>query len=144
MPTCRSNVAGVNFNDILHQPNVSMSTKKSLKYQRGNKNPYIEEEQKTQGSKDKVQQKKPRSTKHTYKSKALVTWTPLKTEGEFWCSGRVSSSCSTSDTRRVNLVTNPRATRVKIDSLSTHILRCLLILLVAYRTFIKICRGFTI
>ena len=144
MPTCRSNVAGVNFNDILHQPNVSMSTKKSLKYQRGNKNPYIEEEQKTQGSKDKVQQKKPRSTKHTYKSKALVTWTPLKTEGEFWCSGRVSSSCSTSDTRRVNLVTNPRATRVKIDSLSTHILRCLLILLVTYRTFIKICRGFTI
>jgi hypothetical protein len=24
-----------------------------------------------------------------------------------WCPGRVSSSCSTSDTRRVNLVTNP-------------------------------------
>jgi hypothetical protein len=27
--------------------------------------------------------------------------------GEPRCSGRVSSSCSTSDTRRVNLVTNP-------------------------------------
>ena len=32
---------------------------------------------------------------------------PTKTRGELGCSGRVSSSCSTSDTRRVNLVTNP-------------------------------------
>jgi hypothetical protein len=32
---------------------------------------------------------------------------PLKTHGEIRWSGRVSSSCSTSDTRRVNLVTNP-------------------------------------
>ena len=31
----------------------------------------------------------------------------LKSGGELRCSGRVSSSCSTSDTRRVNLVTNP-------------------------------------
>jgi hypothetical protein len=29
------------------------------------------------------------------------------TGGELRCSGRVNSSCSTSDTRRVNLVTNP-------------------------------------
>jgi hypothetical protein len=36
-----------------------------------------------------------------------VTRTPLKTEGELRCSGRVSSSCSTSDTRHVNLVKNP-------------------------------------
>jgi hypothetical protein len=74
MPTCCSNVSGVNFNDILYQSNVSMSTKKSLKHQRGNQNTYIEEEQKTQRSKDKVQQKKQRSTKHTYKTKVLVTW----------------------------------------------------------------------
>jgi hypothetical protein len=33
--------------------------------------------------------------------------TPLKTGGELRCSGRVGSSCSTSDTRRVNLVRNP-------------------------------------
>ena len=46
-------------------------------------------------------------TEHTYKTKARVTRTPLKTAGELRCSGRVSSSCSTSDTRRVNLVTNP-------------------------------------
>jgi hypothetical protein len=36
-----------------------------------------------------------------------VTRTPLKTGGELRSSGRVSSSCSTSDTRRVNQVTNP-------------------------------------
>ena len=43
----------------------------------------------------------------TYKTKDRVTRTPLKPGGEFKCSGRVSSSCSTSGTRRVNLVTNP-------------------------------------
>jgi hypothetical protein len=48
-----------------------------------------------------------RSTKHTYRSKDLVTRTPLKTGGELRCSGRVSTFCSTSDTCRVNLATNP-------------------------------------
>jgi hypothetical protein len=37
-----------------------------------------------------------------------MTWSPLKTGGEFRCSGRVSSSCSTSGTRRV---TNPVISR---------------------------------
>jgi hypothetical protein len=41
----------------------------------------------------------------------LVTRTPLKTGGELRCSGRVSSSFSTSGTRRVNLVTNPVISR---------------------------------
>ena len=77
------------------------------RYQRGNQNRYIEEEQTTQWSKDKVQKDKQRSTKHTYKTKDPVTRTPLKTGGELRCSGRVSSSSSTSDTCRVNLVTNP-------------------------------------
>ena len=48
-----------------------------------------------------------RSTKHTYKTKDRVTRTPLRTGGELRCSGRVRSYCSTSGTRRVNLVTNP-------------------------------------
>jgi hypothetical protein len=74
------------------------------RYQRGNENPYIEEEQRTQWSKDKVQKNKQRSTKHTYTTKDRVTRTPLKIRGELSCWGRVSSSCSTSDTRRVNLV----------------------------------------
>ena len=36
-----------------------------------------------------------------------VTRTPLKTGVELGCSGKVGSSCSTGDTRRVYLVTNP-------------------------------------
>jgi hypothetical protein len=43
----------------------------------------------------------------SYKTKDGVTRTPLKTVGELRCFGRVNSSCSNSDTRRVNLVTNP-------------------------------------
>jgi hypothetical protein len=35
----------------------------------------------------------------------------MKTGGELRCSGRVSSSCSTSGTRRVNLVANPVVSR---------------------------------
>jgi len=65
------------------------------RYQRGN--PYIEEEQTTQWT----------NAKHTHKTKDRVTRTPLKTGGELRCSGRVSSSGSTNDIRRVNLVTNP-------------------------------------
>ena len=73
------------------------------RYQRSYQNPYIEEEQTTQWLKEKAQRDKQRSTNHTYKTKDRVTRTPLKTGGELRCSGRVSSSCSTSDSRRVNL-----------------------------------------
>ena len=45
--------------------------------------------------------------KHAHQAKDRVTLTPLIPVGELRCSGRVSSSCSTSGTRRVNLVTNP-------------------------------------
>jgi hypothetical protein len=56
---------------------------------------------------NKIGQKdKQRSTKHTYNTKDQVTRTHLKTKSELRCSGRVSSSCSTSGTPRVNLVTN--------------------------------------
>jgi hypothetical protein len=47
----------------------------------------------------------------SYKTNDRVTRTPLKIGGELRCSGRVSSSCSTSGTRRVNLVTNPVISR---------------------------------
>ena len=43
----------------------------------------------------------------TQKTKDRTTRTPLKPGGELRCSGRVSSSCSISGTRRVTLVTNP-------------------------------------
>jgi hypothetical protein len=76
------------------------------RYQRGNQNPFIEEEQTTQWPKENVQKDKQRSAKHTHKTKDRGTRTPLKTGGELRCSGRVGSSCSTSDIRRVNLVIN--------------------------------------
>ena len=63
---------------------------KSLKTPKGgNQNQYIEEEQTTQRQKKKNKQ---RSAKHT--------------RGELRYSGRVGSSCSTSGTGCVNLVTN--------------------------------------
>jgi hypothetical protein len=57
------------------------------------------------------QKDKQRSTKHTNKTKDRVTRTPLNTGGELRCFGRVSISCSTNGTRRVNLVTNPEIMR---------------------------------
>jgi hypothetical protein len=53
--------------------------RRAWRYQRGNQNPYIEEEQTTQWLKEKVQKDKQRSTKHTHKTKDRVTRTPLKT-----------------------------------------------------------------
>ena len=97
------------------------------RYHKGNQNPYIEEEQTTQWPKDttrviririskknrqhndqkKIYKKTNNDQQNTYKIKDRVTRTPLKTGGELRCSGRVGGSCSTSETRRVNLVTNP-------------------------------------
>ena len=83
-----------------------MKKKRVSRYQWGNQNPQIHiEEQTTQWPKEKVQKDKQPSTKHTRKIKDRVTRTPLKTGGELWCSERISSSCSTIDTRRANLVT---------------------------------------
>ena len=79
----------------------------SLKTHSGNQNSYIAEEQPTQWPEEKVQKDKQRLTKQTYKTKDRVTGTPLKIGDEFICSERVSSSCYTSGTRRVNLFTNP-------------------------------------
>jgi hypothetical protein len=77
------------------------------RYQKGNQNPYIEEKETIQWSKEKGQKDKQRTTKHTNKTEDRVTLTPLKTGGELRCTERVSSSSSTNGTRRVNLVTNP-------------------------------------
>ena len=76
----------------------------------GNQNPYIEEEQTTQWPKEKVHKDKQRSTKHTYKTKDRVIRTPLQSGGVLMCSERVGSSCSSSGTHRVNLVTNDTRT----------------------------------
>jgi hypothetical protein len=63
------------------------------------------------GQKVKVQKNKQRSTKLTHKIKDRATRTPLKTGGKLRRSGSVSSFWSTSDIRRVNLVTNPVISR---------------------------------
>jgi hypothetical protein len=84
------------------------------RYQRSNQNPYIEEEQTTQRPKEKVQKNKQRSTKHTHKTKDREIRTPLNPGSELRCFGRVNSSCSTSDTRRVNLVTNPMTSHERV------------------------------
>jgi hypothetical protein len=67
-------------------------TRRVWRYQRGNQNPYIEEEQTTQWPNEQVEKDKQRSTTHTYTTKDRVTLTPRKTGGELMCSGRVSSS----------------------------------------------------
>jgi hypothetical protein len=62
----------------------------------GNQNLYIEEEQATQWQKKKYKRTN-NDQQNIYKTKDRVTWTPLKTGGELRCSGRVDSSCFTSD-----------------------------------------------
>ena len=64
-------------------------------------------EKTTQWPKKKGKKNKQRFTKHTHKTKDRVTRTPLKIGVELKWSRRTSSSCSTSGTCRVNLVTSP-------------------------------------
>ena len=78
--------------------------KKSLKIPKGQSESVYRRRTDNTMLKEKIQKNKQISTKHTYKTKDRVTRTPLKTGGELRCSGRVGSSCSTSDIRRVNLV----------------------------------------
>ena len=96
--------------DRLRSPPV-LSGRRVWRYQRGNHNPYIEGDKTTQWPKEKGQKDKQWSTKHTHKTKDRVIRTPIKTGDERRCCGRVSSFCSTSGTRRVNLVTNPVISR---------------------------------
>jgi hypothetical protein len=88
--------ADIWLNNMSHK-NLTKALRRVWRYQRGNHNPYIEEEQTTQWPKEKVQKDKQRPTRPTHKTKDRVTRTPLKTGGELMCSRRVSSSCSTSD-----------------------------------------------
>ena len=58
---------------------LQSSIRRVWRYQSGNQNPSIEEEQTTRYPKEKVQEDKQQSTKYTYKTKDRVTRTPLKT-----------------------------------------------------------------
>ena len=86
-------------------------SKKSLKIPKGQSESVYRRRTDNTMAKRKGTKDKQWSTKHTYKIKDRVTRTPLKTGGELRCSGRISSSCSTSGTRHVNLVTNPVISR---------------------------------
>ena len=108
----KSNNTIIQLKKILFLPIFSGLTfsqhKKSLKIPKGgNHNPPIEDGQSTQWPKEKVQKNKQQSTKHTHKTKGRVTQTLLRAAGELRCSGRVNSSCFTTGTRGVNLITNP-------------------------------------
>ena len=81
-------------------PNVA---RRVWRYQRGNQNPYIAEEQTTQWPNEKGQQDKQQSKKYTHKTRNRVPRTLLKTGGALRCSGRVSRSCSSSYTRHLIL-----------------------------------------
>jgi hypothetical protein len=57
---------------------------------------------------------------NTQKTKDQPKRTPLKTGGELKCSGRVNSSCSTSETRHVNLVKKPANMKKEKSSLTSN------------------------
>ena len=88
-----------------NQVRISRKNRQAMakRYQRGNQ---IRISRKNRQSNGQKKNDKLRSTKLAYKTKDRITWTPLKTGDELRCSGKVSISCSTSDTRRVNLVAN--------------------------------------
>jgi hypothetical protein len=73
-----------------------------LEIQKWQSESYIKE-QTTQWRKEKVQKEKQRSTKLIYKAKGRVTRVPLKT-GVVSGASEGSRSCSTSGTRRVNIL----------------------------------------
>jgi hypothetical protein len=90
---------------------MEQTKRRVWRYQRGNQNPYIEEEQTTQWTKTKYKRTNNDLQNININTKYRVTRTPLKTRRELRCSGRVGSSFSTSGTSRVNLVTHPVISR---------------------------------
>ena len=95
-----------------------ISSKRVWRYQRGNQNPYIEEEQTTQWPKEKGQKDKQRSTKHTHKIKDRVTRTSLKTGGELRCSGRTRHNV---DYAFVTIITSEVVRRNKANVINTSL-----------------------
>jgi len=67
--SCKSN-----YHTIMTTMVPIVIVRRVWRYQRGNQNPYIEEEQTTQWPKENKQKDKQRSTKHTYKTKDRVTY----------------------------------------------------------------------
>ena len=89
------------FSSLIHISSTSDMHSEYLYWQKSLKIP--------KGQSESVYRRRTESTK----TKDRVTRTALNTGGKLRCSGRVSSSCSTSGTRRVNLVTKPVISRKK-------------------------------
>jgi hypothetical protein len=70
------------------------------------------EGQTTQWPKEKGQKDTQRSTKRTHKTKDRVTRTALKTGGVCRCSGRISTSCFTSDIRLIPMLGKNNIARI--------------------------------
>jgi C4-dicarboxylate-specific signal transduction histidine kinase len=85
---------------------ITLTMKEELEDTKGRQSESVYR-RRTDNTKEKVQTDKQLYTRHTHNTKNRVTRTPLKTAGKGRCSRRVSSSCSTNDTCRFNLVTNP-------------------------------------
>ena len=84
---------------------INVKSKRIWSYQRVhrcNQNPYIEEGQTTQWPKEKYKRTN-NDLQNIHIKLDRATRTQLQTGGELRCSVRVSSSCSTSDTRRFKL-----------------------------------------
>ena len=58
------------------------------------------------------------------KTKDRATKTPLKTKGERRCSGRVGTSCFSSDTCRVTLLINDKGCKVMVVTILTKVWSC--------------------
>ena len=82
-------------------------TMKSWKIKRGNQKRKSKNYRQHNGQKKKEKRTNNDPQNTTYKTKDQATRTTPKTGGERRCSRRVSSSCSTSSTCQVTLVTNP-------------------------------------
>ena len=81
-PIREGNISNGNLQIPKEYYNVDIVTGRFWRYQRSNKNPHFGEEQATQWPKEKVQNDKQWSAKHTYKIKDRVTRIPLKTGGK--------------------------------------------------------------
>ena len=100
---------------------IKLRVSRVCRYQRGNYNPHIEEEQTTQWPKKKIETNKQRSTKYVHKTKDRVARTQLKSGCILGCSGRVNSSWFTSGTRRVKIVKLSNITEFLIGTTSSGI-----------------------
>ena len=115
-PTCRKSLTNYHIIvfDMKHHCNNSMKIQEDFEDTKGAIKICILKKNRM-AKRNSTKEHKQRSTKHTHKTKDQITRTPLKIGSELRCSGRVSSSYSTSGTRRVNLVTNPVICHVQMN-----------------------------